>query len=249
MPDPVDAEEVDAEEVDADPWVGRWRRDIAAATAPAHDQSALNQSALNQSAFARAVAAAGIDLLTRWREPHRRYHDLDHLAAVLDAVDLLAAEDSGPDPTDNLVVVAARLAAWFHDAVYAGRPGHDEADSADLAAGVLTTLAVPPALVAEVERLVRLTADHDCAADDRAGALLSDADLAVLAAPRPGYLRYVAAVRAEYAHVPDPDFRAGRAVVLRHLLAADPLYRTEAGRRRWQRAARANLSDELADLT
>ena len=33
-----------------------------------------------------AVAAAGDDLLARWGEPHRHYHTLAHLSAVLDVV-------------------------------------------------------------------------------------------------------------------------------------------------------------------
>ena len=49
------------------------------------------------------------DLLARWSEPHRRYHDIEHLRDVLDAVDLLDAHAADP--------MAVRLAAWFHDAV------------------------------------------------------------------------------------------------------------------------------------
>jgi predicted metal-dependent HD superfamily phosphohydrolase len=55
-------------------------------------------------------------------------------------------------------------------------------------------------------------------------------------------------VRQEYAHVPDDLFRAGRAAVLAALLAAPALFRTAAGRRRWEHAARANVEAELAQL-
>ena len=57
------------------------------------------------------AAAQGHRLLERWSEPHRRYHDLRHLRAVLDGLDLLTAPDPAPAST--------RLAAWFHDAVHA----------------------------------------------------------------------------------------------------------------------------------
>src|SRR5690606_41538168 len=70
--------------------------------------------------------ALGRDLLRRWREPHRRYHTVEHLRAVLDAIDELAHHADDP--------AAVRFAAWFHDAVYAGRPGEDERASAELAA-------------------------------------------------------------------------------------------------------------------
>ena len=78
-----------------------------------------------------AAEPAGRDLLARWAEPHRGYHDLRHLAEVLDALDELTA--GGPPP-------AVVLAAWWHDAVYEGRAGEDERASAALAARVLPAL-------------------------------------------------------------------------------------------------------------
>lgn len=198
----------------------------------------------------RAVAAAGRDLLERWAQPHRHYHDRSHLLAVLEAVDLLerAGADPGPEPR------AVRLAAWFHDAVYAGDPaapaGRDEADSAALAGRVLADprLAVPAAVVREVERLVLLTAAHDPDPQDAAGALLCDADLEVLGRSPEAYGRYTDAVRRDFAHVPDADWVRGRAAVLESLLAADRLYRTAEGHARWEEAARRNLAAELATL-
>jgi predicted metal-dependent HD superfamily phosphohydrolase len=188
---------------------------------------------------AGTVAEAGRQLLARWRAPERHYHDAEHLAEVLDGVDALAAFARD--------VSAVQLAAWFHDAVYEGRPGDDEQRSADLAETVLTGLGVPAPRVAEARRLVLLTAGHDPAPDDQDGAVLSDADLAILASDPERYGRYVRAVRAEYSHIPEELFRAGRAAVLRALDAAPQLYRTPAARERWEARARANLARELAD--
>ena len=97
-------------------------------------------------------------------------------------------------------------------------------------------------------RLVRLTATHDPADGDPAGAVLSDADLAVLAAGPERYAEYVAGVRREYSHVPDEAFRRGRADVLRGLLAAPAMFRTATGRRLWEQRARANVEAELSAL-
>ncbi|MFG1949023.1 metal-dependent phosphohydrolase [Nonomuraea sp. NPDC048826] len=187
----------------------------------------------------RAGDALGAELVARWSEPHRRYHDLDHLRAVLRAVDLI--HEWAADP------VAVRLAAWFHDAVYDGRPGWDEERSAQLAQARLPRCGVPAARVAEVARLVRLTAAHDTLAGaDRDGAVLCDADLAVLGGD--GYAGYAAKIRQEYAHVPDELFRQGRAQVLRRLLATPRLYRTPPARELWETRARAAMTAELAAL-
>ncbi|MFI6299910.1 metal-dependent phosphohydrolase [Nonomuraea sp. NPDC050790] len=186
-----------------------------------------------------AAQALHAELVARWSEPHRRYHTLDHLGAVLAAIDDLA--DLADDP------VAVRLAAWFHDAVYDGRPGWDEERSAQLAQRRLPACGLAPGRVAEVARLVRLTAAHDTLTDgDANGAVLCDADLAVLG--RPGYGEYAAAIRAEYAHVPDDLFAAGRGAVLARLLAVPDLYRTARARALWQEHARHNMRAELEEL-
>lgn len=186
------------------------------------------------------IADSGAALLARWSEPHRRYHDAAHLLGVLDAVDDLAGFADDPD--------AVRLAAWYHDAVYAGAPD-DEENSALLAESDLRTLGLPAALVAEVARLVRLTVEHDPAPDDHNGQVLSDADLAVLALTPEDYRSNTAKVRAEYGHVSDADFKAGRTRVIASLLAAPALYRTPDGQRLWEDAARRNLTAELRSLS
>lgn len=184
----------------------------------------------------------GRELIRRWGEEHRHYHDRVHLLSVLDSLDLLleAGADPGPIPR------AVTLAAWFHDAVYNGVAGRDEQDSAELAARVLPSAGIPAAEVEEVVRLVLLTAGHSPGPQDAAGALLCDADLSVLGQEPDGYRRYLCNVRKEYAHISDADFAAGRTAVVRRLLALDPLYRTAAGRRLWLERARTNLAAELA---
>jgi predicted metal-dependent HD superfamily phosphohydrolase len=167
----------------------------------------------------RAGAPPGSDglareLLDRWREPHRHYHTLAHLTAMLAIV--------GQRPV-------VELAVWFHDAVYNPRATDNEEASARLAEQSLPLVGAAPATVAEVARLVRLTATHDPALGDGAG-VLCDADLSILAAGPARYDAYVAAVRREYGHVPDAAFRAGRAEVLRRLLGLPVLYRVVAER-------------------
>ena len=173
------------------------------------------------------------ELLSAW--DRSGYHDLLHLREVLDRLEQLAVGDD-----DATAVV---LAAWFHDAVYDGADD-DEERSAQWA-----ERALPAAYADEVARLVRMTAHHRPADDDPAGCALSDADLAILAAPRERYATYAAGVRADFAHVSDADFRAGRAAVLRDLAAKPHLFHTPQARELWEAAARANLEREISELT
>lgn len=186
------------------------------------------------------VAGVGADLLSRYADTRRRHHDLTHLDEVLRHVDELAGFAGDPDN--------ARLAAWFHDAVYDPTSQDSEERSAQLAATALGELRVHDARAGEVARLVRLTTTHRPDEDDRDGAVLCDADLAVLAAGPERYLRYAAGVRTEYAHLGDHDYASGRAAVLRGLLARETLFRTPTARAAWEDRARLNLTAELARL-
>jgi predicted metal-dependent HD superfamily phosphohydrolase len=174
------------------------------------------------------------DLLAAWDRPG--YHDLLHLTEVLDRLDQLADAGAGFDRT------TAGLAAWFHDAVYDGAED-DEERSARWA-----ERALPATYAPEVARLVRMTVHHRPDDDDPAGCALSDADLAILAAPRDRYDAYVAGVRADFAHVGDADFRAGRAAVLTDLAAKPHLFHTPQAQGLWEAQARANLARELTEL-
>jgi predicted metal-dependent HD superfamily phosphohydrolase len=187
------------------------------------------------------ATAAGAYLLEVYAQPHRRYHDRRHLAEVLAHVDELR--------TYALDLDAVRLAAWFHDAVYQPTRSDNEESSAALADQLLPVLGVPAGRVAEVARLVRLTAGHDAGADDGNGAVLCDADLAVLGSASERYADYATGVRLEYAHVDAGDFAAARAAVLRGLLEREPLYRTASARDRWEERARGNIAAELRWLT
>jgi predicted metal-dependent HD superfamily phosphohydrolase len=178
-----------------------------------------------------------VELLDRWGEPHRVYHSTEHLRTMLAHLDELGGHSADP--------VAVELATWFHDAVYDPAADDNEERSAQLAEERLPAVDCPPERTAETARLVRLTATHAPAAGDTNGEAVCDADLAVLAAGPEEYAHYAAAVRREYATVPTPAFRAGRAAVLRQLLALPSLYRTPYGAEHWETAARHNLRAEL----
>jgi predicted metal-dependent HD superfamily phosphohydrolase len=186
-------------------------------------------------------AAAGY-LVGRWSEPQRQYHTVTHLTAVLDVIDRFTS--LAPHPAH------VRLAAWMHDAVYDPRALGDanERDSAEFAEGLLTTLGVPAETAADVARLVGLTAGHATGPDDPDGELLCDADLAVLAGDDEQYAAYTAAIRREYAHVPDEDFKNGRTQVLKALLELPSIYRLPPLREQWEDRARANLEREASGL-
>ena len=197
--------------------------------------------------------ALGEDLLERYEQPHRKYHTSVHLSEMLTALKTLYKRHHTATPR------AVLLAAWFHDAVYEANPGEDEAASADLARTTLTPLASTGFLtnreVAAIAHLIELTASHQLAdgiEEYTSGALTRadaafflDADLAILAADSPRYTRYVAGVRAEYAHYAPDAFTRGRAGILRGFLNRTTIYASDTAHFLWDAPARLNLRTEL----
>lgn len=164
----------------------------------------------------------------------RAYHNLRHIEHTLETY-LFLAEDL--DPEDGARVV---LALNYHDVVYDPQAKDNEAQSAAFARRSLVEL--EEADLMEIERLILLTHGHR--ADDLVGALVVDADLAILQASPQEYDAYAAAIRQEYGFVSDEDYRAGRTRVLEELMArklfTSPLLDEDA--------ARANMRREIERL-
>jgi predicted metal-dependent HD superfamily phosphohydrolase len=186
-----------------------------------------------------AAEAALERLITRYREPQRRYHTVNHVAAVRQLTGELLREVI----VENDVTV--RLAAWFHDAIYDPSSKANEAESADLARTELGALGVANTVIDAVARLILATAGHNPTSADEA--VLLDADLAIFASQPASYQMYVSGIRFEYNFVDDAAFRKGRAAVLRSFLDRDVIFHTDAMKPH-ERQARLNLTSELSSL-
>jgi len=172
-----------------------------------------------------AVDAVYRDVVTRYAEPHRHYHTLEHVAEVLAVVDELDGD------------VDVEWAAWLHDVIYDVHAADSEARSAGYAGEVLAQLRAPDEAIKEVQRLIELSATHAVVGGDKKGLVFVEADLAILSSPPERYDRYARDVRAEYAHVDDAAWRSGRRAVLQSLVS-----------RVANERARSNLARELATL-
>lgn len=189
------------------------------------------------------IERVGEDLVERWSGADRHFHDLRHLGAVLHRVDELSEETHSPD--------VVRLAAWYHGAVfdaasktaYASKGGEQTSASAELARAELTRLGLPRETADRVAHLVNGLLRHAPDTTDLDACVLNDADLAMLAAEPQRYKEYMAAVRAEYEHIPLPDYLRARIKVLSKLLARESLFCSPMGAA-WEDAARQNLDAE-----
>ena len=179
------------------------------------------------------------DLAAHYEADGRYYHNLSHIQHMLQTIQAM--------PADDYDETAVQLAVWFHDVIYDPQAADNEVQSAAYARQVLAPL-LAPELVAEVERLILLTITHDTAVTDVNGRVLLDADLATLGSDPATYDRYAAAIRREYAWVPDEICRRERAKLLTRFLQKEYIFICDTFREQLEDRARQNLRRELANL-
>ncbi len=176
------------------------------------------------------------DLLTRYSEPHRAYHNLEHIVSMLDELKLVNE--------DNYIVA---LAIWFHDAIYDPKAKDNEEKSGQLAKEAIRKIDILFLFDEYVNHLIILT-KHLAIPDEHQAQILVDLDLAILGKPEKEFDVYEVGIRKEYDWVPQSDFSAGRSKILQFFLDRPFIYCTEFFRDKYENTARENLVRSIKRL-
>lgn len=166
------------------------------------------------------------DLVRRYSEPHRRYHDTRHLEQTVRLASEYATEHGVTDDELRALLLAA---AW-HDAVYdtTAAAERNERASANAAARALWTAdyggLFPEPLRSRMHDLVMTTVDHAADDGDLTAMILCDADLYRFAVPWDEFDRHSSDLRAEQRHVPDDEWPDRNAAILRHFSERRPFF-------------------------
>ena len=179
------------------------------------------------------------ELDTLYSEPHRAYHNWQHIADCLTHLDRYPLPDTDPIPLE--------LAIWYHDAIYVPFRGDNEEASAQLATRRLAIFNLDAPLINSVESLILIT-KHDRTPATPTEALMVDIDLATLGSAKETYAIYEAAIRQEYKRVPMPLYRRKRKAILHAFLARDNIYATVPFRETFEASARVNLAWAIEQL-
>lgn len=176
-----------------------------------------------------------------YTDTRRRYHNLGHIARMLDMLD--GERDHAVHPE------MLEFAIWFHDAIYDPQAKDNELRSAAWASRALAAMQVDPALGRQVEACILATQTHTHpGADVPDLPLILDLDVAILAAPEEDYDAYCRAIRHEYGRLDDAEYRAGRGAVLQRFADRPRLFFTPRLAARLERQARHNIARELQAL-
>lgn len=200
------------------------------------------QALMTHLAAERVASDAAWDaLVIHYSEPHRAYHNLSHIMALLRHADNERNHIQRPEIVE--------LAIWFHDVIYDTRAQDNELRSANWARHVLQTMRVDPEVIDGVEQCILATQKHELPASHIADLpLFLDLDLAILGAPEETYRRYSQVIRAEYDWLPDQGYRRGRADVLKRFKERPSLFFTAPMIARYEVRARQNIEWELKEL-
>ena len=187
---------------------------------------------LGESIFANLIEA--------YSDPARHYHNLNHLQHILDSL----AE------VRELIVnfPALRLCAWFHDYVYDPQAVDNEMESAIAAERILSRLRINFDTVRLVQQIILSTRKHEPFLEETDNLVFLDVDLSILGTSPDRYLAYSRAIRQEYSHLSDRDYREGRKQVLTQFLARERIYYTNRFYQRLESTARNNLQTEIDNL-
>jgi len=179
------------------------------------------------------------DLATRYSEPHRAYHTLEHIGHCLDEFEQVRHLATNPE--------AVELALWYHDAIYDTKTKDSEEQSATFAIEVARNASLPDNFGQSVANLITAT-KHTSAPTDPDVQLLVDVDLSILGQSEDKFDEYERQVRKEYEWVAENAFVAGRSTILKSFLDRSTIYSTQFFRDKYESQARANIAKSLARL-
>lgn len=200
--------------------------------------------AINPDVTPAQAKTLWLDVAARYNDTQRAYHSLDHIQQLFAQFDQIMAYLYEP----HLIA----LALYYHDVIYDPMRSDNELKSAEYMVDKLKCY-LSDDQRHTVYALIIMTATHqlDGLTDsDKCSdaAYLLDMDLSILGTPWPQYERYAQAVRQEYAHVSDIDYRVGRIAVLKKLLTHPKIYLTQYYYKRLERQARENMAREITLL-
>lgn len=175
------------------------------------------------------------ELVKRYSEPHRHYHNLEHISMLFAAASGHGIRLSTPQ----------MLAIFYHDAVYDPTRKDNEEKSNELFlehhAGTLIK-----DYTIRVSNMIFDTKFHR--SDDHESQVILDLDLCGFGYDYSTFQYTTSLVRKEYSHLSDDVWLANRKLFLESLLNRKYIFNTHWGRDFYEIKARRNIERELLTM-
>jgi predicted metal-dependent HD superfamily phosphohydrolase len=180
-----------------------------------------------------------LEIFTKYSEPKRQYHTIDHIEALL--FDLNEVKEKIEDWETTL------FAVFYHDILYKASSNSNEEDSSKMAHKRLTEIGYPDDKIVKCLKMIMATKHHEFSKDNDTNYLI-DVDLSILGKTPDDYQKYTEQIRMEYSIYPDFMYLSGRKKVLQHYMQMNAIYKTEYFFKKYEQQARINIVNELNEL-
>ncbi|XP_077867725.1 uncharacterized protein LOC144357037 [Saccoglossus kowalevskii] len=188
---------------------------------------------------------------SKYSEQGRSYHSLCHIN------DMFSHFDQHKDKLQSPETVS--WAIFFHDMVYNPKSRDNEEKSAECSMNLPNIQYYPLLCVTYIWGLIlnlkktwytvyfnMACVIHRFGTEDKH--YLLDFDMAVLGWPQEEYICYANAIRQEYIHIPEKEYRERRIEVLKSFLQRKNIYATKEFRDEYEIRARNNIDQEIYRL-
>lgn len=184
-------------------------------------------------------------LMLKYQEPHRSYHNLNHLLFLLRCSysDTLYANKA----KHREFLVKGNLFIFFHDCIYNIPALDNEESSAKEAEKRMQLMGFNSVITDFVCSTIRLS-NHTEKCDDSEQQLLLDYDLAVLGGTPQEYQQYAQDIRNEYGVVSQDVWVEKRGDFLMYMLNKESIFQHPTSIAKYELQARMNLKAELESL-
>jgi len=179
------------------------------------------------------------EIVYRYSEQHRHYHNLTHLGFLFTLCDKYLDKIKNPAVVDFAII--------YHDIVYDTYRSDNEALSADIAEAHLTQLNINQKLLINIKEFIIASKDHVIAEDAPLKedlAIFLDFDMAILGSGEEYYKLYSENIRQEYTKYPDDLYKPGRKLALQKMLAVEHIFQSPIFKKDLETAARENIQKE-----
>jgi predicted metal-dependent HD superfamily phosphohydrolase len=183
------------------------------------------------------------EIVYRYAEQHRHYHNLNHIAYLLTLLDKSVGKLTNP--------AAVGFAVLYHDVVYDTYSSDNEEQSAAFAEAQMRQLNISNTFIEKVKTLIAATKDHKIQGSNGMENDLSyflDFDMAILGADEDMYKLYSQKIRKEYSKYNDKVYREGRKLALQNILSSENIFFTPEFRQEMEQKARENINREVSLL-
>lgn len=192
----------------------------------------------------QTIADCWQNIVTHYQQPHRHYHTLHHIEALLEQFDGIKDQLKQPE--------SVLLAIFYHDVIYQTQDKPAMSNERQSAAYFIAELGgfLPIDLQNRVVELIIATEKHELAdTNDSDMAYFLDMDLRILGQTDLVYQAYCQQIRLEYQHVAKVLYNFSRKKALKRFLDRKRLYFTQRFSTQYEQQARQNIKSEIKTLT